>query len=298
MSLKHTIKPIFYRVGLRLLPVALFQIQHWLMHRRFGTYSYWANLHNPETFNEKLLRSKLDGDHAELTHLVDKAAVKSWVSERIGEEHIIETIGVYDDPEQVPLNNLPRHCILKPTHASGHVIILRGTEGDPTPKEILKTMKCWQRINHYHLSGEPQYRDIAPRIICEPLLGDGASDLPDYKFFCFHGEPAYIQVDIDRHSRHVRRYYDCDWQPQDFTLRYPMARREAPRPERLDRMLDIAQMLSAGFNFVRVDLYESAEQVYFGELTFHPESGTAPFSDYQKDLMLGKLLELREEHSV
>jgi len=284
------VKNLIYTLGLAINHSLLFRLQHLRMHRRFGSHWYWANLTNPRTFNEHLLRSKLDGDHRSLAHLVDKAEVKNWVAERIGEAHIIPTLGVYEQPDDLAIDTLPHPCILKPTHASGHVLILRGGGEYPTPKEVQRELTAWQRINHFLLSGEPQYRDIQPRIICEPLLGGGEKDLPDFKFFCFHGEPTFIQVDLDRHTRHVRRFYDLQWQPQDFTLRYPKAERNVPRPQPFDQMLDIARELSAGFSFVRVDLYDIEGHVYFGEMTFHPESGTAPFSDFETDLELGRRL--------
>lgn len=258
------------------------------MHQRFGSHSYWANLRKPRTFNEHLLRSKLDDEHRALTKLVDKAEVKHWVAERIGDDHIIPTLGVYERPEEVPIEALPRPCILKPTHASGHVLILKGGATEPTQDEIQRKLTEWQQIDHYLISGEPQYRDIQPRIICELLLGEGQDDLPDYKFFCFNGRPTFVQVDLDRHTRHVRCFYDCQWQPQDFTLRYPLAERDVPCPAPFDQMLDIATTLSTGFSFVRVDLYALDKHIYFGELTFHPESGAAPFSTFDADLKLGK----------
>ena len=292
------LKSRLYPLALAFAPSLLFRIQHLRMHRRFSSHWYWANLTNPRTFNEHLLRSKLDDEHRSIAHLVDKAEVKNWVAERIGQAHIIPTLGVYEQPEDVLIDALPRPCILKPTHASGHVLILKGGNEEPTPKEVQRELSAWQRINHYLLSGEPQYRDIQPRIICEPLLRGGEKDLPDFKFFCFHGEPAFIQVDLDRHTRHVRRYYDTQWQPQDFTLRYPKAERDVPRPQSLERMLEIARTLSSGFTFVRVDLYAVEDRVYFGELTFHPESGTAPFNDLDTDIRLGQLMEPAENRQT
>ena len=293
MSLIQSYKAVFYRLGMSLAPSLFFRIQHVRMHRRFGSHQYWPDLRSPRTFNEKLLRSKLDEEHGHLSHLVDKADVKLWVARRIGPEHVIPSLGVFDTPEAVPVDTLPRPCIIKPTHASGHVVILRGDENDPSPDAILGQMKRWQRINHWSVSGEPQYRNIPPRIICEPLLGEEKVALPDYKFFCFYGEPLFIQVDLDRHSGHKRRYYDLVWQPEAFTLRYPMAKRHIDRPHTLDIMIDIARTLSRDFTFVRVDLYTVDDSVYFGELTFHPESGTAPFSDFETDLRLGALMDSR-----
>lgn len=291
MSLKQLTKPMLYRLGMSLAPSLLFRIQNVRMHRRFGSHWYWPDLRSPRTFNEKLLRSKLDKEHSHLSHLVDKADVKGWVARRIGPVHVIPSIGVFDSAEAVPIETLPRPCIIKPTHASGHVLILCGDENDPTPEVVLGQMKSWQRINHWSVSGEPQYRNIPPRIICEPLLGDKGVDLPDYKFFCFYGEPLFIQVDLDRHSGHKRRFYDLNWQLEPFTLRYPMAQRDIDRPHTLDKMSEIATILSRDFKFVRVDLYTVDNSVYFGELTFHPESGTAPFSDFETDLRLGALMD-------
>lgn len=287
--MKLDLKSVIYPMALALAPSLLFRIQHLRMHRRFGSHWYWARLRQPRTFSEHLLRSKLEGEHSSLSHLVDKAEVKSWVAERIGEGHIIPTLGIYEQPADVPVNRLPRPCILKPTHASGYVLILEGGDGEPSEDKIQRELAEWQKIDHYKASGESQYRGIQPRIICEPLIGAEQDDLPDYKIFCFNGRPAFVQVDLDRHTHHVRRFYNCQWQPLDFTLRYPMATREAPCPEQFDQMLDIAGKLSSGFLFVRVDLYAVDGRIYFGELTFHPESGTAPFSDFQADLELGKL---------
>ena len=54
-------------------------------------------------------------------------------------------------------------------------------------------------------------------------------------------------------------------------------------------MLQSAEKLSSPFDFVRVDFYENDGAVLFGELTFHPDSGNAPFSDYESDLYFGRL---------
>ncbi|MDN3555228.1 ATP-grasp fold amidoligase family protein [Halomonas maura] len=290
----HTMKSVFkshmYPLLLKCCPELLFRIQHYRMHRRIGDHWYLANLKSPKTFNEKILKSKLDERFRNLCTLVDKASAKEFVAKKIGSEHVIPTIGIYESASQVIIKDLPTPCIIKPTHASGRVIILRGDISDPTDNEVFQEMYRWQSVNHFLIGGEPQYRDIRPRIICEPLLGGGHTDLPDYKFFCFHGEPVCIQVDLDRHTCHTRRFYDCQWRSQPFTVRYPMAKRQVSCPKTLETMLQLSRQLAENFSFVRVDFYEVDEQVYFGELTFHPGSGSEPFSDYQADLLLGQYL--------
>jgi len=291
---KNWIKSKLYPIGLMVAPSLLLKMQHLRMHRRFGSHWYWPNLRKPRTFNERLLSSKLAQSHCELGPLVDKGEVKFWVAKKIGQEFLIPTIGLYTSPGEVPLNDLPRPCILKPTHASGHVLILDGRSDEPRVEVIRKELGRWLRLNHWAISGEPQYRNIPPRIICEPLLG-GGDELPDYKFFCFHGEPAVVQVDVDRHTRHARRFYDMEWRPQNFRLRYAEAEREVQKPTKFELMKKIATNLSRDQEFVRVDLYEVEGAVYFGELTFHPESGVAPFSSRAIDLEFGRLMGHFEE---
>ena len=44
-------------------------------------------------------------------------------------------------------------------------------------------------------------------------------------------------------------------------------------PENFSLMLEYAEKLSSEFDFVRVDLYNIAGTIYFGELTFSPNGG-------------------------
>ena len=62
-----------------------------------------------------------------------------------------------------------------------------------------------------------------------------------------------------------------------------------PRPQNLNKMLDVASRLSTGFPILRVDLYEVDGKVYFGELTFSSLGG---FMDYLTPEILQKMGEI------
>lgn len=286
---RDSVKQHVYRAAFGVNPGLTFQIQHLRMHRRFGTHWYWANIRNPATFNEKLLYSKLLGEHRQCGPLVDKELAKRWAGARIGSEYIIETFSVFKEVRQSVLGGLPVPCILKPTHSSGRVLVLRDRAQRTSPLTV-KTVAEWLRINHFFLSGEPQYRDLEPKVICERLLGSQDGAINDYKMFCFGGEPKLIQVDTDRFTNHKRAFFDPSWTKQPFGLRYPPPERSVRKPRHLDEMLGCAQVLSRGFAFVRIDFYEYRDRVFFGEVTFHPESGLAPFTSYSDDLRLGQWL--------
>jgi len=64
-----------------------------------------------------------------------------------------------------------------------------------------------------------------------------------------------------------------------------------PRPKKLDKMIETAERLSRGFNFLRVDLYcIDDDKIVFGELTYNPGGGNCRFRPRKYDKILGRLL--------
>ena len=70
---------------------------------------------------------------------------------------------------------------------------------------------------------------------------------------------------------------------------YPQTKEDVKKPTCFDEMVWVAEVLAKDFDHVRVDLYESDNQVYFGELTFTSASGLKPFQPAEWDLRLGQL---------
>lgn len=123
--------------------------------------------------------------------------------------------------------------------------------------------------------------------MCEALIGADASDvktgggqdvtpLPDFKVYCFHGEPRAIFVMRDRGSVLKTEFFDADWKRLENSKKYTSPKRETPRPQSLEKLLDYARRLSKPFPFVRCDFYIVNERPYFGELTFTPAGGLSP----------------------
>ena len=74
---------------------------------------YPLNLKDPKTFNEKLQWLKLYNRNPEYTTLVDKYAVKKYISEKIGAEYIIPTLGVWNSYDEIDFDALPDQFVLK-----------------------------------------------------------------------------------------------------------------------------------------------------------------------------------------
>ena len=78
-------------------------------------------------------------------------------------------------------------------------------------------------------------------------------------------------------------YERCDFKPLTVL---------PPKPKKFDLMVELAKKLSAGIDFLRVDLYEIKGEVYFSELTFSPGAGFTKFRDGKHDLEIGDMLTL------
>ena len=57
-------------------------------------------------------------------------------------------------------------------------------------------------------------------------------------------------------------------------------------------MFDVASILSEKFPYVRVDLYYEKDKIYFGELTFYPQSGFDSNLLPETDLLFGSMINL------
>ena len=236
---------------------------------------YWPNWKNPQTFNEKLQWLKIHDHNPEYTMMVDKYAVKEYVSSLIGQKYIIPTIGVWDTPEEINWEQLPTRFVLKTTHGGGSagVVICKDKALLDIPSVKAKLYKSLNQ-NIYKVLREWPYKNVKKRIIAEEYIEGINGDLDDYKVFNFNGEPRMIQVDYDRFKGHLRNLYTPNWERIHATLGYPSdPNKEFPKPVVLDELKGLCRILSAGIPHVRSDFYIIDNKIFFGELTFFHGSG-------------------------
>ena len=258
------------------------------------TMGYWMDFSNPKTYNEKLQWLKLHDRKPEYTRMVDKAEAKEYVAERIGKEHIIPTIGVWDKPEDIPWDKLPNQFVAKVTHDSGGIVICKDKSKLNIPANIKKMSKALKK-NFYHTTREWPYKDVKRRIVVEKYMVDESGyELKDYKFFCFKGHAEFFKIDYDRQIEHHANYYDCTGNQLPFMeSAFPSkVDKQIVLPQNLKEMQILAERLSYGIPFVRVDLYNTHEKIFFGELTFYPASGFGRIAPTEWDYKIGEWLEL------
>lgn len=266
-------------------------------------YSKKLDLKNPKGFNEKLQWLKLNDRNPKYTSLVDKYEVKQYVSNLIGEEYVIPTIGLYDRFEDIDFEKLPNEFVIKCTHDSGGLVVCKDKNKldiDATRKKIEKSLKR----NFYYRGREWPYKNVKPRIIIEKFMSmpkfeqeskvnsnsieaeklQCEQGLLDYKFMCFDGKVKIMFLDIGvigKGTGHAEEYYRNVYDEKFNLLPVLETRENYPinvnKPKNFKKMVEIAEKLSYGLPHVRVDLYNIEGKIYFGEMTFFHGSGLSNY---------------------
>ena len=299
------VKMMLQNPGLVFLSLGHRGMLNWIPDKKYLEIAYKIrlgekpDLDHPQTFSEKIQWLKLNDRNPLYTKLVDKYEVRAYVAQKLGEEYLVPLLGgPWDSFDEIDFNALPDRFVLKCTHDSGGSVICRDKSTLDIAAAGKKINGCLKR-NYFWGQREWPYKGVKPRIIAEEYMVDESGyELKDYKIHCFSGEPKLIQVDYGRFIRHERNIYTPDWTYIPMSIKYPTNKEhDIAKPERLEKMLEIARLLSQDIQYVRVDLYYLFGQVLFGEMTLHHGSGMELFDPPEWDLKLGQWLALPVDHA-
>ena len=246
-----------------------------------------------KTFQDKI-NWLLIHDSSELkSNIVDKILLREYSKKILGKDICVPIIKIYNDINEIKLNELPEKFVLKCNHGSGMNIICKN-KTEFNISNAKEKLKKWMKINYGLKNYEYQYIRIKRKMFAETFLKD---NITDYKFYCFNGNPKLIKVQskyID--GIKMYHYYDLNWTITDIetnlTGNIKLSSVKFPRPKYLKLMINYAKKFSHYFTFVRVDLYEFNKTVYLSELTFSPANAISPFKDEKQRIYLGNLLDL------
>jgi hypothetical protein len=229
--------------------------------------------------------------------LQDKVAVKEYAMQRGVASP--ELLFVTDDPSSIQLDQLPDSCFIKANHGcgwnflrqnrllyffgNGNALLTRDgdlVEGTARSRFLLSRDRfvdlCWQMLRARHSKQEWAYQLIQPRILAEEMLqSETGGELMDYRFYVFHGVVRAINVGSASYRRnHENVFLSPDWLPFQLTRYKERIPDLLPaRPDGLNEMVQAAERLGRGLDFVRVDLYQSTRGIMLGEMTLYPEAG-------------------------
>ena len=270
---------------------------------------YYPNLKHPQSLNEKILWKKIYDRNPLLPIISDKYRVRDYLKEILGEKEsekiLVPLLYVTDEPETIIFDNLPGEYIIKPNHASGWFILAENIEKQKrytiinenktvilsdckqTRDEIINVCKEWLSRPYGFSSLEWAYQKIKRKIVIEKLLRDSNGNTPTtYEFFVFHGKCHLIYVFYNQFKDTSGARYTPEWEYLNVRGILRMADYEK-KPQNLQSIIDIAELLGKPFDFIRADLYLVDSKIYFGELTNYSMSGTNRFDPVSFDFELG-----------
>lgn len=254
---------------------------------------YKVNVDNPITFNEKILHRKIYNNNKIAFIIADKWRVRKYVEDAGYKEILNELLCVTKDLKEIDFRLLPNSFVIKANYGYSLNVIVKDKRLI-NKREIYDECNNWMSGQKRFMKNNPEfhYAEIEPAIVVERYISDKNSEiLQDYKIFCFHSVAKFIVVHTKLNGVHVTVIYDRDWCKMNFALYGKPIAIEIQRPRKLDKMLEIAERLSDGFDFLRVDLYYiNDNDIIFGELTYNPGGGACRFYPKEYDAMYGKLL--------
>ena len=261
---------------------------------------------NPRTLNEKITWMAVYTDTSKWTEYTDKYEVRKHIEELGLKDILTDCFGVWDKAADIDFDSLPEKFVLKCTHDCGSTVIIRDKE-KMNKKEVVDFLQRHLDVIYGYDSCEPHYTAIKPRVMAESLIEmDNTEEFSsettvDHKIRCIDGKAQYDFVCYDRSlesgsggSKTVYDLYDIHtWQPmRQYLADEGVQYRNVPRPENLEKMIEVAEKISQGFPQVRVDLYNVKGKIYFGEMTFTAFSGMNNHFTLEFHRMIGDRIQL------
>ena len=206
------------------------------------------NLDAPQTFCDKIQCLKLSADTPLLTRLADKYAVREWVAGKIGAQHLIPLLGVWNRAEDVDLAALPQRFVLKANHGS-HMIRIVKDKASLDIAQLRAEMDNWLATNYaFMMSPQLQYANIPRKIRAEEYIENSDGELHDWKVWCFKGRAHYVEFMSRKDGRLRYIYLDREWNPAPFGYSnvHDAPLEAPPKPGNLDELLGLAETLSVG----------------------------------------------------
>ncbi len=256
---------------------------------------YWPHVFRPRTFNEKILWRMLFDRRAIYGRVSGKFECREFVHERVGGDALlVPMVGMIRDPADLQRMALPEKFILKINDGSG----LRHThpKNAALDRDALAAMvRDWLGGNFAKYAREWAYTQVEHAVIAEQFVGADAGTNPiGMKLNCFDGRVRYLHynefgVDPPYHDN-----YDRHWSYLPFCMQGGQPFGPRPRPAVLDEAIRLAELISAGFDHLRVDFHVVGNRLWLAELTTLHSSGIGQYGSFARDLEIGRWWTLPE----
>ncbi len=271
--------------------------KHYIEQKAYAQLHYFPNLDHPRSFNEKLLWLALNYKNPIHAVASDKARAKAWIAQRVGEEYVLPLLGVYDNPNDIDFEALPEKFVMKSNAGWGAdqvVLVTKKSRKDYDRLRALASSWLYPWCSYYYFNMcITDEKPEKPLVVIEEFLDGGKQYLDDYKFYCCNGQMQFALIVTDRGSPdQCRTFVDRDWKVLPVRRAGKFSSGTPEKPKNLEKMLELAKILSKDVPMVRIDFYNVDGRIYVGEMTFTPGLFLR-FQPREWDYRLGELLDIR-----
>ncbi len=282
-------KIIFYKILYYLPAYFHFHFMFLINCIRFKKKFYILNYSHPNTFNE-LVNNLKSVDINSKAVFSDKLQLKQQLKELFEiDVNTASVLHVFSSEDELRCFDFKRYLkgqyLIKANHGSGMNRFYDNGEA-PTTNDLMELSEWFKFPSHFS-SRELHYSLIEKKMFVEVSLG---VNLSDYKVYCYNGHCSIIQVDVNRFSNHKRAIFNENWETLNINYVYNQPEITPEEPFLLGEMLKKSNEIAINFPFVRIDWYVAENQLYLGELTFHPEGGLGPFDSKNEDKQFLEML--------
>jgi len=258
---------------------------------------YSFDLNNPKTFNEKIQWYAFNWNYDKIVEATDKVLFKDYIEKRLGKGYTIPLIGHWNNIDEFKKawNDFPEKFVLKSNlSADEHNMRIVLDKSKEDLDDVVAEVKKWLKPENTQLNCvHCNFYRSTPQILAEEYRTNKEGKLVDYKFFCFGGEPYCLYIDIYNKIT----FYDLEWNKLDVQ-NGPYPTGTAEKPKHFDEMIAVSRKLSCEYPFVRVDFYDTEDQLYVGEMTFNPGGGMLKYTPQSFDEKLGTLFRVPLSTSI
>lgn len=243
--------------------------------KKFGRPIDWDN---PKSYFEKQNFLNIYYKNELQTTYVDKLKVKDVITQLGHPELINKTYAVFNSVEELKkfdFSSLPNKYVIKTNHSGGDVFIcIDGTIKTSTGIKVarwqmFKMLKIAMKFNYYYAALENVYKDVDRKIFIEEYLESNRLD--DFKFMCNNGKVQFCFIVSNRIGGldSAIAYVDRNFKLYDARQDKPILKSSMLiKPEKWEKMIEIAELLTKSFPIARCDLYFASDKIKFGEITF------------------------------
>lgn len=268
---------------------------HWPLYRTihrsyFNALGKFPNLVNSRSLNDKVQWLKLFDQSDQIIQCSDKLGVREFAKEKLGTSCLLDIYQVADTFQDINFDKLPKSFVLKTNHDSGSVVLVRDKSTLDLAALESKFSESLQRAPHGAHAGEWGYEFISRKIFAEEFMEpENPAPPPDYKFHCSSGKVGFVHFLYDRGVDTKEQTLTPEGRDLEFRLSLHYKKgNDFKRPKNWTHLIAAAEKLAENFKYVRIDLYQSQDRIYLGEMTFWPHAGLYKGDGQEK---LGEFIE-------